>query len=287
MCLSFGVPVICEKALALNSSQAQELSHLCEVKSGYLAVIYNYTGFPMIRELRSQIRQGSLGKIRQVQVEMPQEGFRRLSQQGSVVTPQPWRLSDCQIPTVSLDLGVHLHAIMSFLTGKKPENVIGMNSSQGHFREILDTVSCMVEYSDGMQCNMWFTKAALGNRNGLKIRVFGEKGSAEWLQMEPENLRMSDDHGDIRIVDRASVGMIESNKPRYARFKPGHPSGFIEAFANYYEDVYVSLNQYLENKTMVENEFVFGAVDAIEGLILFEAVENSIRLRAWVKTDLS
>jgi predicted dehydrogenase len=208
-----------------------------------------------------------------------------LSQNGEVIKPQTWRLSDCSVPTVSLDLGVHLHAIIGFLTGKKPLKTIGMASSHGHFKEIVDSVSCMIEYTDGMQCNMWFTKAALGNRNGLKVRVFGEKGSAEWLQMEPEFLRISDNRGDVRIVDRASSGIIESNKLRYARFKPGHPSGFIEAFSNYYEDVYDSLKNYIEQKTLIPNEYVFGAAEAAEGLRLFEAVQLSLVHQAWVNVS--
>jgi predicted dehydrogenase len=285
LCLNADIPVICEKALASDSRQAGEIVAICESEKKYLSVIYNYTGFPMLRELRSQIKNGNLGHIRHVQIEMPQEGFLRLSQNGEVIKPQTWRLSDCSVPTVSLDLGVHLHAIIGFLTGKKPLKTIGMASSHGHFKEIVDSVSCMIEYTDGMQCNMWFTKAALGNRNGLKVRVFGEKGSAEWLQMEPEFLRISDNRGDVRIVDRASSGIIESNKLRYARFKPGHPSGFIEAFSNYYEDVYDSLKNYIEQKTLIPNEYVFGAAEAAEGLRLFEAVQLSLVHQAWVNVS--
>jgi predicted dehydrogenase len=284
-CIIAGVPVICEKSLASNSIEAAVLARLSNERRGYLSVIYNYTGFPMLRELRALIRAGKLGSIGQVQIEMPQDGFLRRDPNGNIISPQDWRLSDCDIPMVSLDLGIHLHIIIYFLTGKSPLQTIGNYATNGHFKEITDSVSCMIEYTDGMQCDMWFTKAALGNRNGLKIRVFGEFGSAEWMQMEPEILRVADDRGDIRILDRASANSTECNRPRYARFKPGHPSGFIEAFANYYDDLHDSLLQFLENKEVTPCEFVFGAVEAREGLALFEAVHKSVSSRNWVNID--
>lgn len=45
--------------------------------NGTLLVTFNYSGYPMVRELKQRIADGELGQIRQVMVEMPQEGFLR------------------------------------------------------------------------------------------------------------------------------------------------------------------------------------------------------------------
>ena len=42
-----------------------------------------------------------------------------------------------------------------------------------------------------MTSNFWMSKTAVGRRNGLRIRLFGELGSAEWYQMEPEQFTTS------------------------------------------------------------------------------------------------
>src|SRR5574344_2066388 len=73
-CIKAGIPVICEKTLAMNSDEALRIKKELEKQNGFLAVTYNYTGYPMIRELRSIIRSGRLGKVLHFQAQMPQEG---------------------------------------------------------------------------------------------------------------------------------------------------------------------------------------------------------------------
>ena len=166
---------------------------------------------------------------------MPQEGFSRLDAQGNKPQPQTWRLSDGKVSTISLDLGVHLHHIIDYLTGEYPLQVVADAASYGWFDDVIDNVSCMLRYSGGLHCQMWYSKSALGQRNGLKVRVYGDKGSAEWLQIQPEELLISTVDGRREILDRASSVDV-ANLDRYNRFKAGHPAGFIEAFANiYYE----------------------------------------------------
>ena len=114
-----GIPVICEKALSSTSREAKSIANALDVNAGYLAVTYNYTGYPMIRELREMIRRGHLGRIEQIHIEMPQESFARLNRDGRPIVPQQWRMQDGKIPTISLDLGVHLHHMIDFLTGEK------------------------------------------------------------------------------------------------------------------------------------------------------------------------
>ncbi|MDP0590124.1 MAG: hypothetical protein QS748_13440 [Candidatus Endonucleobacter bathymodioli] len=85
----------------------------------------------MLRELRHMIDRGAVGKVQQVQIEMPQEGFIKQLESGGVAAPQGWRLQDEKISTVSLDLGAHLHAIISFLTGEEPIELVSLNNSYG------------------------------------------------------------------------------------------------------------------------------------------------------------
>lgn len=280
-CLKAGIPVICEKALASSAVQVNLVKDLRGYKRGFLAVTYNYTGYPMVREMRSLVKDGFFGRLSQVQVEMPQESFLSLGSDGKPRAPQSWRLKDEGISTVSLDLGTHLHSLVSFITEKKPEQVVGQSNSNGHFNSVVDTVSSMVQYSSGMQGNFWYTKAALGSRNGLKIRVFGEKASAEWLQENPEYITVADNKNGRRILDRACKDLKVASLERYNRFKAGHPAGFIEAFANYYWDLADALHCHL--KGMVSTSpYVLGISEAIEAAYLFEAIEESSRERRWV-----
>ena len=59
--LKAGINVICEKSLVLNSSEAKEIKKLSKENGSFLSVIYNYTGYPMIRELKELISSGQIG----------------------------------------------------------------------------------------------------------------------------------------------------------------------------------------------------------------------------------
>jgi predicted dehydrogenase len=121
---------------------------------------------------------------------------------------------------------------------------------------------------------MWYSKSACGHRNGLRLRIFGTYGSAEWYQMEPEKLIVCDNKGNIQIVDRASNLVEVTCLPRYNRFKAGHPAGFIEAFANLYEDIAEALTNYNTNTNYL-TQYTFGIDDALNGLIFLKAIHKS------------
>lgn len=279
--LKQGYPVICEKAIAASSDEAQSIKKVQAEHNGFLAVTYNYTGYPMLRELKYLIQQGKLGLIEQVHVEMPQEGFARLNREGKPVIPQKWRLHDAKLPTLSLDLGVHVHNILYFLTREKPLELVAMQSSKGRFRQVVDNTMCIARYTNNLECNIWFSKSALGYRNGLRVRVFGEEGSVEWYQMEPEFLTYHDNQGHQMIIDRASVDVGVAHLPRYNRFKSGHPDGFLEAFANLYWDIANELESFCNQNHQLESDYTFTVQHALEGLVMLEAIENSSRNRRW------
>jgi len=278
-----GIPVICEKALTTSVAEAIKIKQAVEMHQGFLAVTYNYTGYPMLRELRHMIQNSKLGKLEQIQIEMPQEGFARLDKHGNPQTPQEWRLHDGDLPTISLDLGVHLHHIIDFLTNEKPLELVAVHNSFGSFRQVIDNTICIANYTNNLVCNIWYSKAALGHRNGLRVRIYGEAGSAEWYQMEPEVIYFNDNKGHKTIIDRGNVDVMVSSENKYNRFKSGHPAGFIEAFANHYHDIADSLLIFKETGKANFSENVFDVYKAIDGLCMLEAIAYSSKNKTWGK----
>ena len=282
-CLEKGFSVICEKALATNSDEVQKLIKIRDDNKGFLAVTYNYSGYPIVRELRNKIQKGSLGTILHFQAEMPQEGFIRLDAQGNQPIPQSWRLVDGHIPTIHLDLAVHLHQMVHYLIGQTPLELVSDQSHYGWFSGIVDNVSCLCRYTGGVQGQFWFSKSALGHRNGLRFRIYGSEGSAEWFQGDPEEMVLSYRDGRREMVDRASMVEV-ANLQRYNRFKAGHPAGFIESFANVYNDIADCLHQSKKQGQWC-SENVFGAELARDGLRFLEAMTLSANSKSWQKID--
>jgi predicted dehydrogenase len=279
-CLQAGYPVICEKSLSTSLQSALQVQKVLDEMRGFLCVTYNYTGYPMVRVLREKIQAKELGKITNIIIEMPQEGFSRYTLEHTEPKPQEWRMKDYQIPTISLDLGTHLHNMIAFLTGEHPIEVVGREDSFGFFPQIVDDVLCMANYTDDIAVQMWYSKVALGNRNGLRIRVYGTDASAEWYQAEPEILKLHDKLGNNMIIDRSN-DLAVGQQDRYNRFKVGHPGGFIEAYANYYWDMAELLDCYKSGKQMNSN-YLLDVNSSIEGLKLFEAVHESATTHQWI-----
>lgn len=275
-----GYAVLSEKALASSSSDAGRIRRAVERRNTFLAVTYNYTGYPMLRELKRMIQDGQLGKLNQILLEMPQEGYIRRNQRGEPQVPQAWRLKDDALPTISLDLGVHLHHLTQFLSQQRPLELVATQDTFGAFPQVIDNTMCIARYSGGLVCQIWYSKSALGHRNGLQVRVYGDKGSAQWYQMQPEFLNCTDSQGKRFVIDRASQEAEISSQQRYTRFKAGHPAGFIEAFANHYYDLADSLTEFKKSGRH-SSPWVFNVQQAEEGLLMLEAISRSARSRSW------
>ncbi|HTH94761.1 MAG TPA: Gfo/Idh/MocA family oxidoreductase [Rhodocyclaceae bacterium] len=284
-CLEAGIPVICEKALARNPAESGELLQLRQKHQGFLGVTFNYSGYPMMRELREKIARGDLGDILHFQVEMPQEGFVRTSIDGKRPTPQDWRLHDGTVPTLGLDLMVHLHHAIRYLLQARPISVVADHASEGWFRDIIDDYACLAHYEHNIRGQFWFSKSSLGHRNGLRLRIYGTKASAEWFQANPEELLISHIDGRREILDRAG-NVVLAALPRYNRFKSGHPAGFIEAFANLYVDFADALTEFRATGQWSEEQ-KYGAHVAHEGLLLLDAMERSCHSKRWEDISLT
>jgi hypothetical protein len=75
-----------------------------------------------------------------------------------------------------------------------------------------------------------------------------------------------------------------SRQDRYQRFKAGHPSGFIEALANYYFDIAIALREFKKNgaSNFYPMSEIFNSSHALEGMKLMEAIHTSSKNSQWV-----
>jgi predicted dehydrogenase len=59
-----GFNVICEKPVTTTAAEAAELASAVGRSGTVFAVAHTYTGYPMVRQLRSMIAQGAIGRYR-------------------------------------------------------------------------------------------------------------------------------------------------------------------------------------------------------------------------------
>jgi len=234
----------------------------------------------MLRELKHKIKNNELGDILQIRLKMPQESFLRPPK--SVKYPQKWRLKDDFIPMISLDLGTHLHHLSYFLLEDEPFRVMARYNKFSSYN-VIDDVDMFLDYKSGIKANIWLSKTALGNRNGLNIEIYGSKASAIWHQENPEKLEFSYNSGQKVIIDRGSdIEMLSNNL--YNRMTPGHPAGFIESFANLYNDIANSLDSFRQGNSYT-SQYVYDFNHAKNGIKLLNSASISNINQKWQEIE--
>jgi predicted dehydrogenase len=177
-----------------------------------------------------------------------------------------------------------MHQMVAFLTNELPIEVVALNNRFGLVSDVIDNTMCLARYTNNLDCQIWFSKCAIGHSNGLRVRVYGTLGSAEWLQVQPESIVFSDNTSHKQIIERSSVDVGVSDEVRYNRFKAGHPAGFIEAFANHYYDIAQSLVDFRKQGEH-NSPWVFGAETAVQGLVFLEAMARSAKNKTWEQVN--
>lgn len=281
--LEAGIHVACDKPLCLTSEQADELVGLAEEKGLLFLVTYTYMGHVTAKHVSEYIKAGKLGRVRTVAAEYPQ-GW--LAYEGEWGGKQgEWRCDPRQSGGVNClgDLGTHVENAVSMMTGLRVKRVLAKLDIVVPGRVLDDNDYVMVEYENGATGLYWTSQIAIGHDNSLRVRIYGENGSVQWFQEEPEKVVMISRDGTPAELHRGCGG-IEPNAARYARLPAGHTEGWLEAMANLYRS-FMECVRAKRDGTFTEDMIDYPTVrDGAEGVRFVEAcVRSSQNGNAWVE----
>jgi len=236
-----GFHVACDKPLVHTTAQAEELAALVSARGTLFAVTYNYTGYPMVREARELVRAGAIGAVRKVVVEYHQ-GWLAGALESSTNKQSAWRMDPARGgPAGAMaDIGSHAENLVATVTGLELESLCADLTAFGRGRQLDDDASLLLRFAGGARGVLSASQVAAGSENDLRLRVIGERGTLDWRQEEPNVLVHAPVDGPRRTLTRNSPGLSEAAR-RACRLPPGHPEGFIEAFANLYQGIAADL----------------------------------------------
>jgi len=283
--LNAGINVVCDKPLALRESEARELDELT-IKNGLLfAVTYAYTGYPLVKQAREMVKRGDLGDIRFINAEYPQDWLlKQFESDGHKL--KSWRAnpSVAGISNCVGDIGTHIEYLVSYITGLKIKSLCARLDTFMEGHELDDNATIMLEFEGGAKGVYWTSQTAIGYDNGLKIRIFGSKGSLRWSQEDPNYLVVSKLNSPTEIISRGRDDLYPKAQD-YSRIPAGHPEGYIEAFANIYRAFTNALLKKSLGDIVTEEELDFpNARDGANGVRFVEkCVESSKKGAIWVE----
>ena len=263
--LARGFHVICDKPLCHTLADAEDLGRRVADSRVLFGLTHNYTGYPMVRQARAMVAAGELGAIRVVQVEYPQDWL-ATDLEATGQKQAEWRTDPARSGAAGCvgDIGTHAFNLLEFVTGLEVEQLTAELSTFVPGRRLDDNAHMMLRLSGGARGALWSSQVAVGQENGLRLRVYGETGGLEWLQEQPNALTFARLGQPPALVRRngAGAGPVSAHA---SRIPGGHPEGYLEAFAQLYKDFAEQVHARMEGR------------DADPACLLVPGIEDGLR----------
>lgn len=285
--LKRGIHVICDKPLTGTLAEAKKLRQAAQKSDALFILTHNYTGYPMIRQARAMVADGELGPIRLVQAEYAQDWLNEPLEQ-SGMKQAAWRTDPAQSGAGGCigDIGTHAFNLASFVSGLTLDELSAELTTFVEGRRLDDNAQVMMRFAGGARGMLWSSQVAVGNENALKLRVYGPKGGLEWHQEEPNTLWFTPFGEPPRRITRGGAGSGEA-AGRVTRVPPGHPEGYLEAFATIYTEAAHAIRAH-QSGLAQPSDVVYPTVDdGVVGVAFVDAcVRSSGRNGAWVGLNM-
>lgn len=271
--LAAGFPVISDKPATATLDEARELA-ACVAAAGLpYALTHTYSGYPLVREARARIAAGALGTVRKLVVEYPQGWLA-----GEAMGKQAeWRTDPARSGPGGCigDIGTHAFQLAEFVTGMKVVELLADLAAVVPGRPVDDDCTVLLRYDNGARGVLLASQIEVGEMNGLRIRVHGDKGGLVWRQEVPNSLTLHSLDGRTEIIHAGGAHLGPDAASR-TRTPAGHPEGYLEAFANIYRDFAATLRG--EPAPLLP-----GIEDALRGMAFVDTAVRASRDRAgWV-----
>lgn len=282
--LKAGVHVICDKPLTVSLAEARKMKAAVEKSGLVFALTHNYTGYPLVRQMREMVRGGDLGEIRLIQVEYPQDWLTGPTETTGNKQAE-WRVDPKRSGAGGAlgDIGTHAYNLADYVTSLELAELAADLTSFGAGRQLDDNAQILMRFTNGARGALWASQVAPGNENGLRLRVYGTKGGVHWVQANPNEMLWSPLGKSTQIVTRGGPDSGAA-AGRVTRVPPGHPEGYLEGFANIYSEAALAIKAARSGKKPPKGAHFPTIEDGVKGLAFIEAAVKSSKANGkWVK----
>ncbi len=278
--LEAGIHVICDKPLSNTLEDARALAAVKPAKGAKFLLTHNYTGYPLMRQARELVKSGALGTIRVVQAEYPQDWL--AEEAGEDNKQAAWRTDPARSGAGGAigDIGTHAYNLARFVTGLKTEAVAADLTAFVPGRRVDDNVHIMLRFEGGARGMLWASQVAIGNENGLQLRVYGDKGGLEWRQDNPNQMWFTEFGKPKQLLTRGGAISGSAASAMNVRIPSGHPEGYLEAFAT----LYSQFAAVIRGQGADYEDLLPTMADGVEGMqFIVASVKSSEADSKWVK----
>ena len=273
MALENNFHVVVDKPMTFTLDEAKKLRSKVSESGLVLALTHTYSGYPAIKEARDLIKKGILGKIRRIYTEYPQ-GWLSAKEEDKGNIQAEWRTDPKRsgIAGSMGDIGTHAFHLTEYITGLKAVELCADLNIFVPGRQLDDDGAAFLRFNNGARCVLMASQIAAGEENAIKIRVYGEQGGMEWTQADPNTLLLKWPGRPAEIL-RTGQGYLGDLARYNARTPPGHPEGYLEAFANIYRNFCFTVRSKMDGTEPKAEWLDFPtADDGVRGMQFIETV---------------
>lgn len=237
--LAAGKHVVCEKPLTTDAQTAQQLVVEAEQAGVVAAIPFVYRFHPMVRQARSHVAEGKLGRLLTVRGAYLQDWMHSAADVN-------WRVS----PEISGksrafgDIGSHLVDLLEFVAGERIQRLSAATSIahpvRGDVEAITeDAAALTVELEYGAVGSLMVSQVNAGRKNALTLELAGAESSIAFDQEHPDELWVGR-RAATSILSR-EPDVLSADAARLSTVPAGHPMGYLDAFVNFTRDVYAKI----------------------------------------------
>ncbi|WP_262916363.1 Gfo/Idh/MocA family protein [Aestuariivivens sediminis] len=283
MALEHGFHVLCDKPMTLTLDEAYQLVDIVKDSGKLFALTHNYTGYPMVKQARALVARGDLGNIRKIQVQYLQ-GWMSTAVEKTENKQASWRVDPKKsgIGGALGDIGTHAENLVEYITGLK---IVELAADLGRFgkgRILDDDGNVLLRMHNGAKGTMSISQIALGEENNLAIKVYGDRGSLEWHQENPNKLVTHWLDKPVKVYT-PNGNDLYPEALESSRIPAGHPEGYLEAFATIYKNFASHVLAVLNDEH--DSKFDYPTVDdGLRGMqFIYASVESDKANASWTK----
>ena len=290
LALENGFHVLSDKPATFSLKEAKALQKLVKQTRLLYGLTHNYTGYPLVKEARDMIAAGKLGKIRKVVVEYPQ-GWLATRLEDTGQKQAGWRTDPKRSGAAGSmgDIGTHAENLAEYITGLQIKELAADMTTFVKGRKLDDDGNMLLRFKGGAKGVLHVSQISVGEENNLNIRVYGETGTLEWHQKEPNTLILKWPDQPMQLY-RTANGYLGPNAAAATRVPPAHPEGYLEAFANIYLNFANHIRAKLERRKLAKDDPALDypkIKDAVRGMAFIEAAVKSSKNNArWTKLNV-
>jgi predicted dehydrogenase len=283
-----GKIILCEKPLAMNVEQGQEMVDAVEKAGVRNTVWYNYRRVPAITLAKQLVDEGRLGRIFHYRSNFLQDFTisEDLPQGGTAL----WRLDKNvagsgvtgDLLAHNVDTAMWLNGAISQLSAMTETFVkqrVHQETGQTEPVNIDDAAALMARFDNGALGLFEATRYARGNKALFTFEINGEDASIWWDLQDMHRLKFFDHNDDSKVRGWHDIHVSDGDQPYMSHWWiPGVQIGYEHTFIHHVADFLEAM----ENNQTMHPDFR----DALETQKVCDAILESGQQGQWQQTNV-